>query len=135
MEYKEFLKQKQKSHVLSGFDIQESELNKAMFPFQKFIVKMALKAGKFAIFADCGLGKTLMQLEWAYQVSKRTDKRVLILAPLVVVEQTKREAQKFNIKADLIDEDNYEQLSNIDTYQTYCNFINKFGNKKYFHYI
>jgi hypothetical protein len=117
MEYKEFLKQKQKSHVLSGFDIQESELNKAMFPFQKFIVKMALKAGKFAIFADCGLGKTLMQLEWAYQVSKRTDKRVLILAPLVVVEQTKREAQKFNIKADLIDEDNYEQLSNIDTYQ------------------
>jgi DNA modification methylase len=117
MEYKEFLKQKQKSHVLSGFDIEESELNKAMFPFQKFIVKMALKAGKFAIFADCGLGKTLMQLEWAYQVSKRTDKRVLILAPLVVVEQTKREAQKFNIKADLIDEDNYEQLSNIDTYQ------------------
>ena len=117
MEYKEFLKQKQKSHVLSGFDIQESELNKAMFPFQKFIVKMALKAGKFAIFADCGLGKTLMQLEWAYQVSNRTNKRVLILAPLVVVEQTKREAQKFNIKADLIDEDNYEQLSNIDTYQ------------------
>ena len=117
MDYKEFLKQKQKSHVLSGFDIEESELNKAMFPFQKFIVKMALKAGKFAIFADCGLGKTLMQLEWAYQVSKRTDKRVLILAPLVVVEQTKREAQKFSIKADLIDEDNYEQLSNIDTYQ------------------
>lgn len=117
MEYKEFLKQKQKSHVLSGFDIEESELNKAMFPFQKFIVKIALKAGKFAIFADCGLGKTLMQLEWAYQVSKRTDKRVLILAPLVVVEQTKREAQKFNIKADLIDEDNYEQLSNIDVYQ------------------
>ncbi len=78
---------------------------------------MALKAGKFAIFADCGLGKTLMQLEWAYQVSNRTNKRVLILAPLVVVEQTKREAQKFNIKADLIDEDNYEQLSNIDTYQ------------------
>ena len=116
-DYKEFLKKKQKSHVLSGFDIEESELNKAMFPFQKLIVKMALKAGKFAIFADCGLGKTLMQLEWAYQVSKRTDKRVLILAPLVVVEQTKREAQKFNIKADLIDEDNYEQLSNIDTYQ------------------
>jgi DNA modification methylase len=117
MDYKEFLKQKQKSHVLSGFDIDESELNNAMFPFQKFIVKIALKAGKFAIFADCGLGKTLMQLEWAYQVSKRTNKRVLILAPLVVVEQTKREAQKFNIKADLIDEDNYEQLSNIDAYQ------------------
>ncbi len=115
MDYKEFLKQKQKSHIFSGFDIDESELNKSMFPFQKFIVSRALKAGKYAIFADCGLGKTLMQLEWSYQVSKRTDKRVLILAPLVVVEQTKREAVKFNIQADLIDEDNYEQLSNIDT--------------------
>ena len=115
MDYKEFLKQKQKSHIFSGFDIDESELNKSMFPFQKFIVSRALKAGKYAIFADCGLGKTLMQLEWSYQVSKKTDKRVLILAPLVVVEQTKREAVKFNIQADLIDEDNYEQLSNIDT--------------------
>lgn len=115
--YKEFLKQKQKSHIYSGFDIEESELNKAMFPFQKFIVSRALKAGKYAIFADCGLGKTLMQLEWSYQVAKKTGKRVLILAPLVVVEQTKREAIKFNIQADLIDEDNYEQLSNIETYQ------------------
>jgi len=114
-DYKDFLKQKHKSHVLSGFDIEESELNKHMFPFQKFIVKRALKAGKYAIFADCGLGKTLMQLEWSYQVSKVTDKRVLILAPLVVVEQTKREAIKFNVHADLIDEDNYEQLNNIDT--------------------
>lgn len=114
-EYKDFLSKKQRSHVLSGFDIEESDLNKLMFPFQRFIVKRALKAGKYAIFADCGLGKTLMQLEWSYQVTKYTGKRVLILAPLVVVEQTKREAIKFNIKADLIDEDNYEQLSNIDT--------------------
>jgi len=116
-DYKEFLQKKQKNHIYSGFDIGESELNALMFPFQKFIVSRALKAGKYAIFADCGLGKTLMQLEWSYQVAKRTGKRVLILAPLVVVEQTKREAQKFNIKADLIDEDNYEQLSNIDVSQ------------------
>lgn len=115
MTYQDFLTQKQKSHIYSGFNVDESELNNAMFPFQKFIVRRALAAGKYAIFADCGLGKTLMQLEWSYQVSKRTNKKVLILAPLVVVEQTKREAIKFNIKADLIDEDNYEQLSNIDT--------------------
>lgn len=86
-----------------------------MFPFQKFIVKRALHAGKYAIFADCGLGKTLMQLEWSYQVTQRTNQRVLILAPLVVVEQTKREALKFHIDVDLVDADNYEQLSNIDT--------------------
>ena len=114
-DYKLFLQQKQKSHVYSGFEIQESSLNNSMFPFQKFIVSRALKAGKYAIFADCGLGKTLMQLEWSYQVSARTNKRVLILAPLVVVEQTKREAYKFHINVDLVDADNYEQLNNIDT--------------------
>lgn len=116
MEYKEFLKQKQKTHLDSGFEVNESELNKNMFDFQKFIVKRALKAGKYAIFADCGLGKTLMQLEWAYQVTKATNKRVLILAPLVVVEQTKREAKKFQIDIDYVDADNYEQLENIDSY-------------------
>jgi len=66
-DYKEFLKQKKKSVIVSGFDVDESEINKALFPFQKFIVARALKAGKYAIFADCGLGKTLMQLEWARQ--------------------------------------------------------------------
>lgn len=115
MEYKEFLEQKQKKHIESGFEIEEIKLNENLFDFQRFIVKRALKAGKYAIFADCGLGKTLMQLEWAYQVSKHTNKRVLILAPLVVVEQTKREANKFNIDIDLIDADNYEQLDNIDS--------------------
>ena len=109
MEYKEFLERKQKTHIESGFELHESELNKNMFDFQKFIVKRALKAGKYAIFADCGLGKTLMQLEWAYQVTKAINKRVLILAPLVVVEQTKREALKFGIDIDYVDADNYEQ--------------------------
>ena len=85
MKYLEFLKQKQKSHIESGFDIQETELNKHLFDFQKFIVMRSLKAGKYAIFADCGLGKTLMQLEWAHHVNKHTGKPVLILAPLAVV--------------------------------------------------
>jgi hypothetical protein len=60
--YEEFLQTKQKNHIQSGFEIQESELNNKLFPFQKFIVARALKAGKYAIFADCGLGKTFMQL-------------------------------------------------------------------------
>lgn len=113
MEYTEFLKQKQKTHIYSGFDIEETELNKNMFPFQKFIVKRALKAGKYAIFADCGLGKTLMQLEWAYQVSKKTNKKVLILAPLAVKLQTVNEASKFGIDLSMIEINNYEQIDNI----------------------
>ena len=78
MNYEQFLETKQKNHVLSGFEIDESELNKKMFPFQKFITKRALKAGKYAIFADCGLGKTLMQLEWANKVCGHTQGKVLI---------------------------------------------------------
>jgi len=123
MEYSEFLKTKQKSHVISGFDVGESELNANLFPFQKFIVKRALKAGKYALFEDCGLGKTIQQLEWANQVAKRTLKPVLILAPLAVSGQTIKEGLKFGIGIGKYGEEhghmiyisNYEQLENIDT--------------------
>jgi len=76
MQYEDFIKTKIKSHENLGFDCKD--LNKNLFPFQKFIVQKALKKGKYAIFADCGLGKTLMQLEWAYRVSEHTQKPVLI---------------------------------------------------------
>ena len=101
-DYLQFLQTKQKSIITSGFDINENELNNAMFDFQKFIVKRALNAGKYAIFADCGLGKTLMQLEWAFQVSRYTNQPVLILMPLAVKGQTIKEAEKFNIDTSLI---------------------------------
>jgi DNA modification methylase/ERCC4-related helicase len=114
MEYNEFLQQKTKKHQLTGFDIDEIELNSNLFPFQKFIVKRALKAGKYAIFADCGLGKTLMQLTWAYEVALHTEKPVLILAPLAVKGQTIQEANKFGVDLTFIDIQNYEQLDNID---------------------
>ena len=113
-DYKKFLERKQKTHVLSGFDVDESKLNKNLFEFQRFIVKRALKAGKYAIFADCGLGKTLMQLEWASQVANYTNKPVLILAPLAVVGQTMQEGIKFGIDMSNISVQNYEQLDNID---------------------
>jgi len=114
MEYKDFLKNKIKTNTLSGFDISESKLNKNMFPFQKFIVKRAIKCGKYAIFADCGLGKSLMQLSWAEQIVLFTGKPVLILAPLAVVGQTKLEGIKFHIDMNNIHVKNYDQLDNID---------------------
>ena len=122
MEYNEFLAQKQKLHIKSGFEVSLDSLNGSMFDFQKFIVRRALIAGKYAIFADCGLGKTLMQLEWAHQVSVYTEKPVLILAPLAVSGQTIKEGAKFHI--DVVKYDgsnapiqitNYEQLENIDS--------------------
>jgi DNA modification methylase len=125
-DYEKFLRTKRKSIVESGFDVELPDLNNSMFDFQKFIVKRALKAGKYAIFADCGLGKTLMQLEWANHVSRKTKKPVLILAPLAVTGQTIKEGAKFHIevqkyKADVIGEGifiaNYEQIENIDCSQ------------------
>ena len=113
MEYQKFIKTKQKSHIESGFEV--TELNDLLFNWQKKAVSIALKKGRFALFMDCGLGKTFMQLEWAYRVSKHTNNKVLILAPLAVVQQTRREADKFNISLKNIDITNFDQLKNIDT--------------------
>lgn len=68
MEYIEFLKTKQTAVITSGFEIGEEKINSKLFPFQKYCVKRALKAGRFALFEDCGLGKTIQQLEWADKV-------------------------------------------------------------------
>jgi hypothetical protein len=121
-EYKKFLENKRKKHVESGIIIDESKLNNNLFPFQKFCIKRALKAGKYALFEDCGLGKTIQQLDWANQVSKITNKPVIILAPLVVAEQTINEGLKFGIEVNKYTESiktgvyisNYEQLDNIN---------------------
>ena len=126
MNYKDFLKQKTKSFIKSGFDIDESHLSNHLFDFQKFSVKWALKNGRSALFEDCGLGKTLQQLEWANQVTKKTNKPVLILAPLAVVGQTIQEAKDFDMQCELlligasvfglgVYISNYDQLDNIDT--------------------
>jgi len=68
-------------------------LNPSLFDFQRDIVAWSLRRGRAAVFADCGLGKSPMQLEWA----KHVPGDVLILAPLAVASQTVREGQKFGI--------------------------------------
>lgn len=115
MDYGKFLKTKQKTFISSGFDIEKCKLNNNLFDFQKHIVKIALSKGRFAIFADCGLGKTLMQLSWAEAVYNETNKPVLLLAPLAVVKQTKDECLKFGIDQNSFDITNYDQLKNIKT--------------------
>ena len=113
-DYSNFLESKKKTFISSGFEINENELNSNLFDFQKFAVKIALSKGRFALFFDCGLGKTLMQLEWASQVVKQTKGNVLVLTSLAVVEQTKKEFSKFGIDNKNIDVLNYDQLSNVD---------------------
>ena len=96
MNYQEFLKQKEFNKVSVGFT--PTDLNPNLWLHQPAIVDWACRRGRAAIFADTGLGKTLMQLEWANQVHKHTGKPVLLLAPLAVGKQTEREALKFDIE-------------------------------------
>jgi len=113
-EYQQFLETKKKTFLESGFEVDQNTLNSNLFDFQNHIVSIALRKGRFAVFADCGLGKTLMQLAWAEAVYNETSIKVLVLAPLAVVEQTKEEAIKFGINTDAFDITNYDQLKNVD---------------------
>ena len=119
-EYQEFLKSKQKAKEHKGFAA--LPMNDKLFPFQQFIVERNLSKGKHAVFADCGLGKTVMELETASQIVRHTNKPVLILAPLVVVAQTKREAEKFGFDLDKVTITNFENLHNINP-QEYAGLI------------
>ena len=118
MDYLQFLKTKTKKIPDIGF-IPEN-LNKNLFDFQIHIVKKALIKGRYAVFADCGLGKTIIQLEIARQCNKFTKKPSLILAPLAVVDQTIEEGLKFGIDVfyagnnDNIQIINYQQLKNLN---------------------
>lgn len=96
MNYQEFIESKRKTALNHGFDAEN--INEMLFPFQKAIVRWAIKKGRAAIFADCGMGKTPIQLEWANQIYKNTGLNVLILAPLAVAAQTVREGKKFHIE-------------------------------------
>lgn len=92
--YAEFIASKLAASSDAGFDAEASD---RLYPFQREITEWALRKGRAAIFADCGLGKTPMQLEWAQRVHEHTGGNVLILAPLAVGAQTAREGIKFGV--------------------------------------
>lgn len=93
--YAEFLDAKSHKSIACGFE--PPELGAHLFPFQRDIVRWALRKGRAAIFADTGLGKTASQLEWAHRVAAHTGGKVLILAPLAVAAQTVREGGRCGI--------------------------------------
>jgi hypothetical protein len=97
MNYQEFLENKMHYQDDSGFD--PVFMPDFLFDFQKAIVEWAVRKGRCAVFADCGMGKTPMQLVWAQNVVKKINRNVLILTPLAVGHQTVKEAEKFGIEA------------------------------------
>lgn len=124
MNYSDFLAHKRPAVAPSGFAVDPATLNPMLFPHQRDIVTWALKLGKAAVFAQTGLGKTLIELEWALCVCEHTNTDVLILAPLAVGKQTVREGERFHVpvrycrsQADVqpgITITNYEMLSHFD---------------------
>lgn len=96
LEYETFIKTKSRIEVPTGHA--PSEFPEMMFDFQKIITSWAVRRGRAAIFADTGLGKTLMQIAWARDVARHTDGIVLILAPLAVSEQTIEQGLTFGVE-------------------------------------
>lgn len=86
-----------KRHACGNFGFEPKWMPDAMFPFQQALLQWAQLKGRAAIFADCGLGKTIIQLTWAENVSRHTGGRVLLLTPLAVGRQTATEATKWGM--------------------------------------
>lgn len=97
MDYGQFLDIK--THAADQFGFEPSDLPGHLFPFQRDLVDWAVRQGRASIFADCGMGKTPMQLAWADQVYRHTRKPVLVLTPLAVAQQVVTEAHKFGHEA------------------------------------
>lgn len=120
--YYDFLKTKEFNFEPCGFE--PVDINKNAFEWQKQIIAWHCKKGKSAAFLDTGLGKTMIQLEFANQVCKKTNGNVLILAPLAVSAQTVREGKKFGVDVNIcrtqenvkkgINITNYEMLEHFD---------------------
>jgi len=95
MNYQEFLERKK--HTIGNFGFEPNYIPEMAFDFQKEIITRAVNKGRIAIFADTGLGKTLIQLSIAKNIVNHTNKKVLILTPLAVAFQFIIEAQKLGI--------------------------------------
>ena len=129
-DYGAFLAAKLIEDSLSGFT--PGKLNSMLFDWQADIVRWALKRGRAAIWADCGLGKTPMQLAWADAVARHEKGRVLILAPLAVTKQTVCEGVKFGYEVAVartqaeagegITVTNYEMLEHFDP-AAFCGIV------------
>lgn len=117
MKYHEFLQLKLTRQQWQGIEAQQ--ITPSAKAYQKSVIEWALSKGRAAIFADCGLGKTLMQLDYARNAINHYQGKALILAPLAVTRQTAREADKFNIPTSGMEFLNYEKLHKINP-ADYC---------------
>ena len=94
-DYKKFLESK--SHLIGNFGFEPNYFPDVAFDFQKYIIEKAVRKGRIGVFADTGLGKTLIQLSIANNIIRHTNKKILVLTPLAVAFQFILEANKIGI--------------------------------------
>lgn len=114
-DYQQFIDSK--THLTGGDGFAPVFMPNFLFDFQSHLTEWALLKGRSAIFADCGLGKTAMQLVWAQNVYKKTGRPVLISTPLSVGHQTVREGNKFGIDCEQSRDGKVKSSINITNYQ------------------
>lgn len=95
--YRDFIRQK--SQLDGDYGFEPYDIPDYLFDFQRALAEWAIRKGRAAIFADCGMGKTLLEMVWANNVYKHTGKPVMLLTPLAVTSQHVHEAERFNIDA------------------------------------
>lgn len=115
MDYQEYLRTKSQEGASHGFE--PVFMPDTAFDFQKSLIDYSVNKGRSAIFADCGLGKTLMELAWAENVRQKTGGNVLILTCLAVTAQMEEEAEKFNIPAKRCSDGNHSGGIVITNYE------------------
>ena len=108
-EYQKFLQEK--SQLNGNFGFEPLYMPDFLFDFQKYNIDWTLRKGRSALFADCGLGKTPMELVWAQNIVQKTNKNVLILTPLAVSMQTLEESEKFNIESHLSKDGSLDKIT------------------------
>lgn len=126
MDYQNFLESKKINAPNCGIN-SVPKLNNNLFDFQRDVVSWACRRGRSAIFAGTGLGKSLKELSWANAVYESTKGKTLIFTPLAVAAQMKREAEKFGIDCDHVDDDSSSCPIQITNYHK----IDKFDLSKY----
>lgn len=120
MDYKAFLKSK--SQIEDGGGFNPLFTPSWLYDFQGSLLDWGLRKGRAGVFADCGLGKTPMQLVWAENVIRHTNKPVLVLTPPAVGQQTAREAEKFDIEAKVSRDGTVHRNITITNYQQLSKF-------------
>ena len=118
--YQDFLREKSVSGSYDGFE--PVYMPDFLYDFQQELTDWALRKGKAAIFADCGLGKTPIQLVFAENIVRKTGKPVLIVTPLAVSHQTVREGEKFGIEVRRSSDGTIQPGINITNYERLHHF-------------